>query len=62
MIDIQTRAQAIESRQKYYVTGKECKHGHKSKRITMDGSCYQCRMEGQKKERDRIRKILNGEN
>ena len=53
-----TRKKAINSGEMYYYTGKPCIHGHFSKRTTSDGSCYQCRMDGQKKERDAIRKHI----
>lgn len=28
--------------ERYYDTGKPCKHGHLSKRFTHNGNCYQC--------------------
>lgn len=53
------RSDAIAAGDRFYNTGKKCMRGHLSKRITMDGSCVQCRYDYQKSERDRIRKIAN---
>ena len=40
----------------YYFTGKECKHGHKSKRLVSTCGCIQCAREiHQPKDRDRYR-------
>jgi 5-methylcytosine-specific restriction endonuclease McrA len=41
---IVTRAQAKAVGLKHYFTGKLCKHGHLSERITRDGSCPPCRL------------------
>jgi len=53
-----TRQDAIEAREKWYLTGKPCIHGHTSKRNTLDGSCYECRMDYQRSERKRLRELL----
>ena len=37
-----TRREAIRSESKYYYTGKKCKHGHTSLRITKNGYCEEC--------------------
>lgn len=50
------RAKAIECGDKYYDTGKKCKKGHFSKRLTVDGSCVECRAVYQKEQRELIRK------
>jgi hypothetical protein len=49
-----TRREAIKSGEMYYKTNKPCKYGHYSKRITYDGSCYECRMRNQREERRKI--------
>ena len=51
------RIDAINAGAMYYNTGKKCKYGHLSKRITLDGSCYECRMVNQKEQRDKIKQI-----
>lgn len=38
----QTKQEAKKHNEKYYLTGKSCKHGHKSKRYTHNGACYEC--------------------
>lgn len=53
------RAKAIVAGDKFYNTGKKCLNGHKSNRLTVDGSCYQCRLEAQKKKRAEIRKAVS---
>ena len=37
-----TRKEAIEQGSKYYFTGKPCKHGHVSKRISSNRACFVC--------------------
>ena len=37
-----TRKQALALNERYYETGKTCKNGHKSKRFTHNGVCYEC--------------------
>jgi len=54
-----TRKKAIKSGEMYYYTGKPCIVGHVSKRTTVDGSCYQCRIENQKKHRGEIRSLVS---
>jgi hypothetical protein len=49
-----SRREAIKSKVKFYLTGKPCKYGHYSKRITYDGSCYECRMQYQRNQRKKI--------
>jgi hypothetical protein len=51
-----SRREAIEAKDKYYFTGKPCKHGHWSKRHTADGSCLQCRLDNQRE----VRKLVSG--
>ncbi len=53
-----TRQDAIAAKEKWYKTGKSCLYGHFSKRLTKDGSCYECRMAYQISERKRLREIL----
>jgi hypothetical protein len=52
------RKEAIKSHDKWYYTGKPCKHGHLSKRMVMDGSCYECRLERNAIERSIIKSYL----
>lgn len=42
----------------YYYTGKPCKHGHVSKRLVVNASCYQCTLDGVKKYNKANRPIL----
>ena len=37
-----TRQEAIQAQERYFYNGKPCKHGHISKRMTVNGSCYEC--------------------
>lgn len=37
-----TRQEAITAQERYFFNGKPCKHGHISKRLTVNGSCYEC--------------------
>ncbi len=37
-----TRKAALANGDKYYDTGKPCKHGHYSKRLTSNWTCYEC--------------------
>ena len=37
-----TRKAALANGDKYYDTGKPCKHGHYSKRSTSSWNCYEC--------------------
>lgn len=37
-----TRAAAKERGLLRYFTGKPCKHGHVSERVTVNGTCYEC--------------------
>jgi len=61
-----SRIEAMEAGEKYYKTGKKCKYGHSSKRITYDGSCYKCRMVNQKKAREifkvKMEQVAQGSN
>ena len=52
-----TRTEAAKHGDKYYFTGKECKHGHIAKRIVIDGSCHECRLILLKKDRKRIKQL-----
>ena len=57
-----TRKAAIEARDRYYKTGKACKHGHVSKRTTAEGCCVTCRQISsarQAEESKKLRAILN---
>lgn len=36
------RKEAREAKDRYYFTGKPCKHGHYSKRFVHNGACYSC--------------------
>lgn len=53
------RSEAIKSGDKYYNTGKKCRNGHYSDRLTVDGSCNECRYIYQKKQREMIRRSRN---
>lgn len=53
------RSKAIEKGDMYYDTGKECKYGHLSKRMTVDGSCMKCRELYQKNQRELIRQRIS---
>ena len=37
-----TQILAKQKNERYYFTGKPCKHGHVSKRNTHNGTCYEC--------------------
>ena len=52
------RSEAIEVGDMYYKTGKECIRGHFSKRMTIDGSCFECRLAYNKKQREMIREKI----
>lgn len=54
-----SRREAIKAGDRYYQTGTKCKHGHYAKRITYDGSCYECRMIYQRTQRKEITKNIN---
>jgi 5-methylcytosine-specific restriction endonuclease McrA len=41
-LDIITRAEAKAAGLRFYRTGKECKHGHSSERLTDNGACTEC--------------------
>lgn len=41
-MDITTKAVAKQQGYKYFFTGKKCKNGHISKRVTTSGSCKEC--------------------
>lgn len=53
-----TRKEAIEARERYFFTGKPCKHGHISKRITINGVCYECSNTRSKEHQAEMRKYL----
>lgn len=53
-----SRSEAIEAVEEWYYTGKPCKHGHLSKRLTVDGSCYQCRIDLRSNEASSFREKL----
>lgn len=48
---IKTWSQAQKDFDIYYFTGKPCKHGHISKRQTVNGACYECNLLAQKRAR-----------
>ena len=52
------RSDAISAGDMYYNTGKKCKHGHHSDRLTADGSCNECRAAYQRNQRSEIRKMV----
>ncbi len=54
-----SRIEAIKAGDRHYYTGKKCKFGHLSKRMTTDGSCVECRLTKQREERAQIRKAVN---
>lgn len=41
---LKERQQAKDDGDKFYTTGRPCKHGHQSKRHTRDGACYECHL------------------
>lgn len=51
-----SRSEAIKRGDRYYMTNKKCKHGHSSRRVTADGSCWECRMVKQRNNRKEMRK------
>lgn len=57
-----TRKEAIFAKDKWYLTGKPCLKGHYSKRATIDGSCYECRIENQRAEREDIKCFSSANN
>ena len=44
-----TKKEATLCGDKYYFTGKPCKHGHISKRVTNSGNCYTCQQKASNK-------------
>jgi hypothetical protein len=50
-MEIISRADALAQGQKWYFTGKPCKHGHVSKRSTHSHTCRGCSNEGHKERR-----------
>jgi len=54
-----TRKEAIAARLKFYSTDKPCKYGHQAPRLTIDGSCCECRKVNQRIERANTRALLN---
>jgi len=52
------RSKAIEAGEMYYNTGKECLRGHRSNRMTIDGSCMECRSVYIKEQRKMIRQRI----
>lgn len=57
-----TRKEAILAKEKWYYTGKPCLKGHLSRRLTIDGSCQECREVNQKSERAIIKSYLSTNN
>jgi hypothetical protein len=53
-----SRKEAIEALEKFYYTGKPCKHGHLSKRYTIEGVCFHCVTVKRAEERKRLRLIF----
>lgn len=51
-----TRKEAKQLNEKYFDTGKPCKHGHLSKRFTHNSNCYQCTQEASNKNYHNIKK------
>ena len=49
-----TRREAIDNKDKFYMTGKPCKFGHYAKRDARDGSCYVCRLANQRETRKSV--------
>lgn len=56
------RKDAIAAKETYYITGRPCKHGHYSKRLTVDGVCIECKVIYNRNQRKRLRKILSAAN
>lgn len=57
-----TRKLAIRAGELRYRTGKPCKRGHFSERMTVDGSCAECRREATQYERVAFRRRVVNEN
>lgn len=53
-----TRKEAIENKDYWYFTGKPCKYGHISKRYTVDGACYDCRLHHSREARTELRAAI----
>jgi len=53
-----SRKDALQAGDKYYNTGKPCIYGHYSDRMTVDGSCIECRSEKREMERADFRARL----
>lgn len=54
-----SRAEAQRQGLKRYFTGKPCKHGHVSKRVTVNGDCYECLKLRMKIRRQQKAELLN---
>lgn len=49
-----SKEEAKEKGFSYYFTGKECKHGHREKRLTVNSSCTGCLSGYYKRNRDKV--------
>lgn len=54
---ISNRDLAIENGEKYYKTGRSCKHGHEDLRYTISGICVECNRMRSRRNSLRIRQI-----
>lgn len=54
-----TKKEARLSGDTYYFTGKPCKHGHISKRVTVSGNCYSCQQEASNRCYHNAKKDMN---
>lgn len=54
-MEIISRKEAFSLGLNYYFTGKQCKHGHISKR-DMRGSCYECKLEFERKSKRHLKR------
>lgn len=53
------RKQAVELNERYFDTGKPCKHGHVSKRFAHNGNCYRCTLDASNKTYHNIKTDLD---
>ncbi len=54
-----TRKEALKLGEKYFDTGKPCKHGHNSKRFTHNSNCYQCTQKASNKNYHNIKSDID---
>lgn len=57
-MQIITRMQAAKDGLNKYNTGKTCRHGHRSPRYVLNGTCVQCALESANKHRNEFSEAL----